>query len=224
MGTETKHNLSEQDLQQIFLEITAMEKVFILEAKDFLSAGQGYLHTMDLFISAIINRSISLMRGFLTLAKDNNYISSIPLIRMQVDNCMRLYAATLVSDYNQFFIQYLGGERIGNIKDNQGKKMTDTYLITKLDKEVCTGIKKLYEYTSDYVHFSNQLSLLTTKIVPDKERTVGTRIGVYDFYEIDQKVDFAFNMLKASQLLIGFVKSWKPQKLKIEKQVKSKPN
>lgn len=214
---EIGKNFTEDNLLNIFENLSKLETAFLSEAKLFFQIGgeNGHIHTMDLFTSAIINRSISLMRGFVTLAKENNYISSVPLIRIQLDNCLRFFAATLVTDYNVFFIEYLKGTHIRNLKDATGAKMTDTYLVTKLDK-VFPGIHNLYINSSGHVHFSNEHSFLQTTLVADKERTIGTRIGYYDFYSIDKKVDFAFNMFKASEILLDLTRSWTVQKFKVE--------
>jgi len=211
---------TEDDLLNIFENLSKLETAFLREAKMFFQIGgkNGHIHTMDLFTSAIINRSISLMRGFVTLAKENNYISAVPLIRIQLDNCLRFYATTLVGDYNDTFLKYLSGVHIRNIEDASGIKMTDTYLVTKLD-EIFPGIKNLYKNSSGHIHFSNEHSFLQTTIVSDKERTIGTRIGYYDFYSIDKKIDFAYNMFKASEILLDLTRSWTVQKLKVEQQL-----
>lgn len=213
-------DFTEDDLLGIFKNLSKLETVFLSEAKMFFQIGgeDGHLHTMDLFTSAIINRSISLMRGFVTLAKENNYISSVPLIRIQLDNCLRFYATTLVRDYNDTFLKYLSGVHIRNIKDASGAKMTDTYLVTKLD-EIFPGIQNLYKNSSGHIHFSNEHSFLQTTIVSEIEKTIETRIGYYDFYPIDKKVDFAYNMLKASEILLNLTRSWTVQKLKVEQQI-----
>lgn len=213
-------NVTEEDLYKVIKNLGKLETVFLNEAKLFLQIGEqnGHIHTMDLFTSAIINRSISLMRGFVTLAKDNNYISAVPLIRIQLDNCLRFYAATLATDYNDFFTEYLKGTHIRNLKDATGAKMTDTHLVTALDK-VFPGIHNLYINSSGHVHFSNEHSFLQTTLVADKERTIRTRIGYYDFYAIDKKVDFAYNMFKASEILLDLTRSWKFQKLKVEQEI-----
>jgi len=214
---EIGKNFTEDNLLIIFENLSKLETAFLSEAKLFFQIGgeNGHIHTMDLFTSAIINRSISLMRGFVTLAKENNYISSVPLIRIQLDNCLRFFAATLVTDYNDFFIEYLKGTHIRNLKDASGAKMTDTHLVTKLDK-VFPGIHNLYINSSGHIHFSNEHSFLQTTLDADKERTIGTRIGYYDFFPIDKKVDFAFNMFKASEILLDLTRSWTVQKIKVE--------
>ena len=217
-----EREFSQEDLIQIFNKLIELESLFINEVKIFIQIGgeKGHLHTMDLYTSAVINRAISLMKGFVTLSKDNNYISSIPLIRIQLDNCIRFYAATLVSDYNEFFLNYLKGIHIRNLKDVSGKKMTDSYLISKLDK-LFPGIQKLYNNTSGYIHLSNEHSNLQTTLSKTETREINTLIGHYDFYSLNQKVDFGFNMFKASEILLDLTRSWKFQKQKVEKGIKS---
>jgi len=91
--------------------------------------GTGPLYTIDLYLSAIINRAISFIRGFKLLATEHNYISSVPIIRMQIDNCLRLYAGSIVTNHSDFFNEYLKGTHIRNLKDATGNKMTDFYLV-----------------------------------------------------------------------------------------------
>lgn len=215
-------DFTQEDLIELFNKLIELESLFINEAKIFIQIGgeKGHLHTMDLYTSAIINRAISLMKGFVTLSKENNYISSIPLIRIQLDNCTRFYAATLVSDYNEFFLDYLKGIHIRNLKDASGKKMTDSYLVSRLDK-LFPGIQKLYNNTSGYIHLSNEHSNLQTFLSKTETSVINTLIGNYDFYSINQKVDFAFNMFKASEILLDLTRSWKFQKQKVENGIKS---
>jgi len=212
------NEFSEEDLLKIFNKLSQLEREFINEAKLFLQIGgkNGHLHTMDLYTSAIINRAISLMSGFITLSSENNYISSVALIRIQLDNCIRFYASTLVADYDKFFLEYLKGKHIRNLKDTSGNKMTDTYLISNLDK-LFPGVQKLYNNSSGYIHFSNEHSNLQTTLNKEETRVIETRIGRYDFYSINQKVDFAYNMFKASEILLDLTRSWKFQKMKVEK-------
>tara|TARA_R110001583_G_scaffold12279_7_gene54622 strand:- start:125 stop:856 length:732 start_codon:yes stop_codon:yes gene_type:complete len=216
-------DVNEEDLKQVFKNIEILEKLFIKESKIFLTIGstedgKGSVHQMDLFVSAIVNRGISLSRGFKTLAESNNYICAVPIIRLQIDNCLRFYASTLVTDYNDFFMQYLSGSHIRNIKDAFGNKMTDNYLAKKLDKEVFPGILNMYQNTSGHIHLSNEHTFMHNQIEKhnEDEMTMKTIIGGHDFFKVDQKVDFAYNMFKATEFLLDLVKSWKYQKHKIE--------
>lgn len=227
MKADRNKDVNEADLNSIFDNLAKLEKKFLAESKLFLSVGaddnsKGSLHTMDLFISGIVNRAISLIHGYLILAKDTNYISAVPLIRIQLDNCLRFYASTIVDDYNEFFVKYLDGEHIGNLTDSNGKRMTDSYLAKQLDKNVMPGILLLYRNTSGHIHLSNEHSFLQTEIVEEKKRTIRTKIGKFDFFEIDKKVDFSYNFYVATELLLKLVSSWKYQKLKVESTIKRK--
>jgi len=223
MKEKREQNVTEEDLSSIFSNLKALEILLLKEPQIYFNIGgednKGSLHTMDLFVSAVINRAIGLSKGFTTLAIAKNYISAVPLIRLQVDNCLRFYASTLVSDYNDFFDKYLSGIHIRNIKDIDGNKMTDNYLAKKLDKELFPGILNLYQNTSGHVHLSNEHSFLQTEIIPEKEMSIRTKIGDIDFFKIDQKVDFAFNMFKATEFLLKMVQSWKYQKAKVESEI-----
>jgi hypothetical protein len=204
-------NVTEEDLKLIFEKLDNLEDQFLKEAKLFLNTGSIY--STDLYLSAIINRAISFIRGFKLLATENNYISSVPIIRMQLDNCLRLYASSIVSSPSNFFVEYLKGTHISSLKDVNGNKMKDFYLINLLET-LFPGIQNLYNNTSGYVHLSNEHSFLQTEIVNDSERKLETRIGFYDFYKIDEKVDFTYNMFKASEFLLKLVSSWRMEKSK----------
>lgn len=206
-------NVTENDLKSILDDFSLLERKFLSDFKTILEIGNGNVHRMDLYTAAIVNRAISFMRGFALLTTENNYISAIPVIRMQVDNCLRFFAATIVSDFNNFFEHYLNGEHIGNLKDSDGKRMTDSNLVESLDK-IFPGIKILYKNTSGYIHFSNEHTFLQTEIIQNKG-SIGTRVGYYDFFSIDKKVDFAYNMKRASEILLALIDTWREHKLKM---------
>ena len=58
-------------------------------------------------------------------------------------------------------------------------------------------------------------------VVKEKERTIRTKIGKFDFFEIDKKVDFSYNFFVATELLLKLVSSWKYQKVKVESEIKN---
>lgn len=211
MGKENlNNNVDNDDLTTMLNAIDTMEKSFIIEAKKYLSIGET--HTFDFFCNAIVNRGIALCNGFKILALSNNYIAAVPMIRLQIDNCLRFYAGTLVQDFKPFFWAYLKGEKISNMTDIDGKKMSDSYLAKKLDEDVFPGIHNLYVNASGYVHLSNEHTFLHTKIVPEQVGVIGTKIGHYDFFSTPKKVDFAYNMLKTSEFLLSLVTSWTSKK------------
>jgi hypothetical protein len=219
MKEKINKDVSMEDYESIVSAIRGLEGKYLKEAKKYISIGRneenGSLFTMDFFVSAVVNRSISNMRGYLTLIEENNYIAAIPLIRLQIDNCLAIYAAATVSDYDEFFMEFLKGTHIRNMKDSKNKNMTETYLSKECDKNVAPGIRNLYKNTSGYIHMSNNYTFLHTTGEPDGEdMKLQTKIGYLDFYELYQNVDFCYNMYKASEILLTLVKSWTSQKEK----------
>lgn len=200
----------ERTLEQIIQNLRNLNKEFIESTSRFISAGDGKLHTMDLFAATVNNRAIALLHGFVTLSEANNYICSVPLIRLQLDNALRFFAATLVSDYDEFYLKYLAGAKISDMKDANGKNLSDNYLARNLDKHF-SGVYKLYQNSSGHIHLSNRHSFLQTG-VGDHELSIGIRIGTYDFFDIDSKIDFAYNMQEVTKIVLVVVEQWRHRK------------
>lgn len=146
------------------------------------------------FTFSIIHRAIELNRGFKTLADSNNWITAINLIRLQADNCMRLFALSMVQDRLDFYNRVLNGEHIRNIKDAEGNKMTDHHLSFKLE-ELYPGFRQLYENTSGFIHFSNEhMKFNNDYSENDNEFKMYIRLAETTDFHMTNKVDFAFNM------------------------------
>jgi hypothetical protein len=83
-------------------------KLHIEEAELLLKADKGNFYMFDFLAIAVLQRSMSLSSGFIALMRLDNFISAIPLIRLQLDNYLRFSAGWLVSDLDDFaFKEYL---------------------------------------------------------------------------------------------------------------------
>ena len=91
-----------------------------------------------LFCNSILNRTINLNRGYITLIKDSNYIAAAPLVRLNLDSLLRLYAS-IQSEYDveTFARKVRSGIKTRDIgyHKNKKQKLTDTKLV-KLIKEI----------------------------------------------------------------------------------------
>jgi hypothetical protein len=63
---------------------------------------QTALYPLDFLALAVLNRSLCLLSGFATLLDSKNLISAAPLTRLQLDNCLRFFASTLVENPHEF--------------------------------------------------------------------------------------------------------------------------
>ncbi len=181
--------------------------------KRIFSEGGG-LYTLDFLAIATLNRSLMLMSGFCTLIKARNFISATPLIRLQLDNCLRFSAAGLVKDSHKFALDVINGVQISKQKDRDGALMTDSYLLKKVAHHA-PWISQVYEHTSGYVHLSEKH--IFSAIRPEDERE-GFGIFTGTISEQDRFVsdDLYLEAVEAFQaitdLLFEYLDDWVAEK------------
>jgi hypothetical protein len=135
--------------------------------------GSG-LYKLDLLALAVLDRSLSLLRGFCDLVETTNMIAAAPLLRCQLDNGMRFFASTLVADPHDFAGKVAKGVAVRTIKDRSGKRMMDNYLVAQLSLKV-PWLKSLYDQACGYVHLSEQ-HIFNTVGIPNEDGM--TTIGI----------------------------------------------
>ncbi len=162
-------------VEQSTAVIAALEELMALDA-DIIATGQLVFHDRvllpDLFVAAVLNRSLQLLHGFADLVRARNYLSSTPLFRLQLDNVIRLWAGTLVPSFDDFMTDVLHGRRIDQMPTTNGQQMTDSYLVTSLANHF--NLPKLvdtYKYASGFVHLSGQHIFATNRV--DEDRIAG---------------------------------------------------
>jgi hypothetical protein len=196
--------VSEVDLDHSLKNILLLEKLFVLEIKKIYEIEKG-ITEINHYIMSIANRAISLNRGFVTLANANNYLTAISLMRLQIDNCLRLYAMSLSGDSSLFYKEILSGKHVRNLEDRDGKKMSDTHLTKKIDK-IFPGFKSLYDKLSGYIHFSFEHFSFNNSV---ENETLSITIGAIENLEIHKKVDFAHNMFLIGKDLLKIISEYR---------------
>ncbi|APA00047.1 hypothetical protein BIW12_11745 [Flavobacterium commune] len=173
------------------------------------------------FCNSILNRTINLNRGYITLVKDNNYIAAAPLVRLNLDSLLRLFASTQSEfDVDTFAKNIRKGEIIRKMKyfKNKKERLTDSKLI-EIIKEI-KGFKwteKIYEAGSGYIHLSNQHFYSSVKI--SGKNTIESGIRKTDeFVPIKEKIAGTYYMQQASKGIRIFIGDW------IEERKKSFPD
>lgn len=204
-------NVIETDLIKIFESIEELNKKLNQTALDIFTneTNRKLLSKPSHLTFSIVHRAIELNRAFKTLAESNNWITAINLLRLQADNCMRLFALSLVEDRLDFYNRIQNGEHIRNIKDAENNKMTDLYLSQKLDN-IYPGFRLLYENTSGFVHFSNEhVKLNNDRIDDGNDFMMYIRIAETTEFSISKKVDYAFNMFIVTKELYKLLNGYK---------------
>jgi hypothetical protein len=196
-------------LQKSLNRLEDLEKAQIELAKRMIEAYDGAMYAVDLFISGALNRSAALSEGFNNLVKSKNLICAGAILRLQIDTAIRIFAGTLVDDTNQLVSDVLRGQHIRNLKDRDGKKMTDRYLVKKLSDEY-PWLPKVYEKTSSYIHLSDTHLFASVQNVEKDKRTLSLKISAVDRDEIPEKLYIeavdAFNA--ATEIIVRFVEGW----------------
>ena len=109
----------------------------------------------DLFFCASVDRCVRLIDGLIPMLQDRNLTCVGVLLRMQMDNCMRTYAAFIAEDRNAVIQCILDGTPVKKLKDSKGNLMFDGYLkdeVAKMDPIFST----VYDNASGYVHLSEK--------------------------------------------------------------------
>jgi hypothetical protein len=114
---------------------------------------EGSFYPVDLVANAAVKRCLSQSHGFCILVENFNLMCARSLLRLQVDTAIRFYAVFLVESPHDFCHQIIKGTPINKMKDRDGNRLTDRYLVDKLGAEH-TWIPRVYEELSGYIHFS----------------------------------------------------------------------
>lgn len=214
------YDVTEVDLDLIFESLDELNRKLNQSAFEIFKneTDRKLLSKPSHFVFSVVHRAIELNRGFKTLTKDNNWITAINLLRLQADNCMRLFALSLVQDRLDFYNRIQNGEHIRNIDDAEGKKMTDFYLTQKLDT-LFPGFRLLYENTSGFIHFSSEHMKLNTDIIDDgNDFIMKIRLAEITEFSVSKKVDYAFNMFQVSKELYKLLNGYKLSMIEMMKQ------
>ena len=136
--------------------IAIEERIKILQElrKEGISLAKGIigksLFTEDLFFCASLDRCMNLIDGFVVMLRKRNLTCVGALLRLQMDNCMRSYAAFIAKDKQAVINCIISGEQINKQVSKDGVKMSDGYLKSELSK-IDTRFANVYKQASGYV-------------------------------------------------------------------------
>lgn len=109
----------------------------------------------DICFIAMMDRSVELAKGMISMLNERNLTCAGGLLRLQVDNCLRLYAFNIAEDEEGLADVVINGGRIRDHKDRSGEKMTDKNLAKKIKEEgYDENIVDVYDLLSGFIHFS----------------------------------------------------------------------
>jgi hypothetical protein len=176
----------------------------------------------DILAVAVLNRSMCLVSGFASLVEAQNLVAAAPFVRLQLDNGLRFFAATLVDSADEFTMQVLNGTPIGKIKDKSGKNLTDQYLVDTLAAQQ-PWITSVYAETCGYVHFSEKHIFNSLRLKGDWGAFEGKISDVDAFVPEAIYLEAIGAFTEATKLTLKLVRAWATQKDR-EEAAKTKPS
>ena len=197
----------DKKVQNKIREIQKFQDYHLDMGKYLLSAADGTQYPFDLLAIAVLNRSLAVLNGFCDLLKSSNFIAAVPLLRLQLDNCLRFYAGWLVADPHDFANEVLSGKPIKNLKSTDGKPLSDNYLCRILSSEY-PWMLDVYKNTSGYIHLSEKHIFHSVRS-SDDGKGLSISIGETDRYvptELYLEVMEAFKT--TTEILLKYVYSW----------------
>lgn len=185
-------------------------------SRRFLAASNGDVYEIDLMLTGVMVRSYSLVDGFIDAFDNWNPIVAAPLLRMQLDNLVRLsYMVRAPSASDVACHLVLGGE-FRNLKDNEGKLLTDARLLHHA-KEFHPWVAPVYEATSGWVHFSPAHVYAAVRLARDDdgEPTNTLQIAIPlrpERIPLSALEELLGAMTKATEQVFGYMEIWEQRK------------
>ncbi len=201
--------------EQLLIEIDNKSKAIINMGQQ-LTAITPKMGTFDIFLIAALNRTVNISKAYTSLIRDNNFIAAAPLVRINIDTLLRLYAS-IISEYdrNTFASKVMGGELIKKMKLRGTKqKLNDLLLYTELSKvENMEWVSDIYKAGNSFVHLEKSHIFSSLKVDDDKERIINMSIGFHDsFVPESEKFGSSVWMNKTVDSIIQQAQIWMYEK------------
>ena len=134
------------------LEISSLEDMvtYFSKQRNFFIRELGFISYDTLFINAVIVRAYQLNKGFISLVSTGNYLCACPLVRIQLETVLSLWAS-LIADSN-YTERMLLGKSVDKSKHN-GNYLSNSYLIRTLCEFINKpSLKELWDKGNNYLH------------------------------------------------------------------------
>lgn len=201
-------------LERRLQKIEALQKELRRKAAGTLRQGDP-MYVSDLFLLGALRRTFAQVQGFVDLIRAKNFPCAAALLRLQIDTAMRVNGLSLVENIEDFCSELIGGKKFNQMKDRDGKKLTDAYLRQRLSEEHA-WVNPVYESTSDLIHLSGKHLWVSITELNDDDRTVRFLVSERDPPRPDEEyfevVDAFFEATKiAGILMLGCMMSRRMQ-------------
>ena len=182
-------------------------------AKDFFNRGGAEQYLYDFLVIAVLNRSMSLIRGFCDLLRSENFAVAASLVRLHMDSALRFSARRFTDDLDSLGSKVLGGESIRDQKTRDGQRMSDRYLLTQLAAGY-PWMEDVYRETSGFVHLSSKHIFQAMKATDKKTGAVDLKVSDRDAFVPEWAYLEAIEFFsKLTHVIVGEVRHYTDEKI-----------
>lgn len=213
MDDQNKKTVNDdKGLKDLLEQINILQNSFLSTSKTIMEAAHSSIHPLDYFALSVIDRAISLNKGFKTLIEADNMSSAVCLVRLQLDNLIRYYALLICDNPEKFMAHVLAGKPLNEYKEND-KKFTDSFLARKLDAKYPNSYA-LYKHLCNYIHygFTHIDYIFREKEEKSEKSSHRVVIGDSNNFNTKQVIDYVENLLFISAILLKLMKTWGAEK------------
>lgn len=176
----------------------------------------GVYEWFDIFLFGALNRTVNISKAYCDLIRSNNFLAAAPLVRINMDTLLRLFASILTDyDRNEFAKHIIGGKQVKEMcYKGSKKKLLDKHLhedLAKVDGK--DWVSKIYSVGSSYVHLEQVHILSAFRLRESDERVAEMLIGLNDsFIPYEQKIGSAFYMNRIIDSIVEQAMLWMYEK------------
>lgn len=195
-------------LDEALARLETMKASHLGKSMAMMRAYGTAFYMADMLCMASLNRSMSLIEGFMLLIRAKNFMCAAPMVRLQLDTLLRMRAMWLVDEPHDFASKVLSGEPINKMVDRHGKKLSDRYLVESMKAE-CPWIEEVYEETCGYVHFSYKHYFNAMQPDASKDRVVHMAVGAEDhFISDEQRLEAVMAFIDITGNIFRYIDGW----------------
>jgi len=187
-----------------------LENLKILHNELFIKtreADNNKIYITDFFIHAVLKRSLDLLDSFLILINNWHYMTAGAILRMQIDNLLRIFYISKRND-SDFLKEFMKGKSFRDLKHTDNNKITDALLV-KIAKNKYPWIEDVYKETSKFIHLSSKHYHTNIISMNDEERS---EITFFDVGNRNCPEDVLYTILEAfeysTDAILNIVKGW----------------
>lgn len=150
----------------------------LIESADEIYQQEPSVNDCTFLIFSVIKRAVDIIDAFNYSTRTYNLTTQVPLLRLQIDNCLILQCALLLKDTKTMYWEILEPNfQLKKFKHPiSGEKLSERLLAKEISNKFPDFIN-LYSFCCDFVHFSRKAIYSTITAKPLLKFQVDVKVG-----------------------------------------------